>query len=272
MSEIIPSSIKPKILRPDKNLGQNFLIDPAICSKIAFAGGDIKDKVIIEIGPGPGGLTCAILEQNPSKLIVIEKDARFLPNLTDFQKYYSNLQVIIDDAMKVDLKSVAQSKFTIIANLPYHIGTRLLVDWLEDVSCVEKIVVMLQKEVVSRICAKDNTEDYGKLSILCQMVADVKKAFDVKPGSFFPPPKIHSSVVTLTPKQEQLPLVVRSKVKEIINLAFMQRRKMLKTSVKNISDNILQTLEACNIDASLRAENLSLSDYVNIAEILVKNQ
>ena len=268
MSELTEGFIKPKIIKPNKNLGQNFLIDPSICTKIALAGGSIKDKVVIEIGPGPGALTCAILEQNPKKLIVIEKDERFLDNLMNFQKYYSNLEIIIDDAMKVNLASLTNEKFIIISNLPYHIGTRLLVDWLEDTSQIEKITIMLQKEVVNRICSNDNTEDYGKLSILCQIVSKVTKIFDVKPGSFFPPPKIYSSIVILSPKENQLPIIVRNKVKDIINLAFMQRRKMLKSSLKNLSVDILQILETCNLKASDRAENLSVADYVKLAEHL----
>lgn len=269
MSEIIETSIKPKILKPNKNLGQNFLIDPSICTKIALAGGDIKDKIIIEVGPGPGALTCAILEQQPKKLIVIEKDKRFADNLISFQKYYNNLEIIIDDAMKVKLESLTPEKFTVISNLPYHIGTRLLVDWLDKTNQIEKIVVMLQKEVVNRICAKNATKDYGKLSILCQMITHPRKIFDVKPGSFFPPPKIHSSVVVLTPKESLISLATHNKVKEIINLAFMQRRKMLKSSLKNISNDIVKILASMNIKASDRAENLSVTDYIQLAEKLL---
>ena len=257
------------IPKADKNLGQNFLLDPAICAKIASVANNIKDKTVIEVGPGPAKLTKAILDLNPKKLIVIEKDARFLPFLESLAQDHSNLEIILADATKVDLLSLQRTqdeKIKIIANLPYNIGTRLLIDWLDHAKIIDELILMLQKEVVTRICANSCNYEYGRLAVLVQCIANAKKIFDVKPGSFVPAPKVHSSIVHITPKNDDaLPSTQLYKaIKHVTHVAFTQRRKMLKSSLKSLP-NIEQIFKNLSINSNLRAENLTVQDYINLA-------
>ena len=259
-----------QIPKPDKNLGQNFLLDPAICSKIVSVADDIKDKIVLEVGPGPAKLTQAILSAQPKKLIVIEKDERFLPHLEYLAQNHSNLEIILGDASKIDLRGLTRDKdkkITIISNLPYNIGTRLLVDWLDHADIIDELILMLQKEVVTRICAASDNKQYGRLAVLVQCIANAKKMFDVKPGSFIPSPKVYSSIVHVKPKTpEQLPDVALYKaIKVVTHFAFSQRRKMLKSSLKLLTPDIEQILKNLAIDSSFRAENLKVQDYVNLA-------
>ncbi len=165
-----------------KKLGQNFIFDSSLCDKIALSvQGGVEGRHVLEIGPGPGGLTRSILALNPAKLTVIEKDSRCISLLQDIQKIYPNLEIISDDALKVDISNITDGRITIISNLPYNVGTVLLFQWLEHLERIESMTLMLQKEVVERICAKPSTKAYGKLSVMCQICADVRKEFDVSP-------------------------------------------------------------------------------------------
>lgn len=275
----IASHAKSHDLCPNRKLGQNFIFDLSLCEKIVKAAGEIKNKTILEIGPGPGGLTRAILSFAPATLIVIEKDRRCIALLEEIKAYYPNLQLFNLDAMNLRLSSFNEPKITIIANLPYNIGTELLFNWLDEIEYVESMTLMLQKEVVDRICAAPGTKEYGKLSIMCQLYADVYKAFDVSKEAFFPPPKVTSSIVNIKPRTER-PSQQRIKlVSQITHLAFSQRRKMLKSSLSkicNLSQKFLKSgespgeflekiLNSCNINPSLRAENLTKENYLSIA-------
>jgi 16S rRNA (adenine1518-N6/adenine1519-N6)-dimethyltransferase len=258
--------MESSLIKPNKNLGQNFLKDPNILSKIVSCAHNLQNRTVIEIGPGPCGLTEAILKANPLKLISIEADARFTPLLENLENTHANFAFIIADAMKVNLRDVSNGNFTIIANLPYNVGTRLLVNWLSDIIAIDQMILMLQKEVVMRICAQPKSSDYGRLSILCQSVANVNRVFDVKPGAFFPAPKVCSSVLSLTPKSEQIAPKLLDKIKHITALAFNQRRKMLKSSLSSLSSNLSKDLESLNIKATDRAEDLTVEDYMRLAQ------
>ena len=174
-------------ITPQKRLGQNFIFDSTLCDKIVRSvPHSIEGRHVLEVGPGPAGLTRSILAAKPSKLTVIEKDDRCIALLEDIKKIYLNLEITCGDALKITLPSLSASKVTIISNLPYNIGTELVFRWLEHSEMVDSMTLMLQKEVVERICAKHNSKAYGKLSVMCQIMADVRKEFDVSPAAFYP--------------------------------------------------------------------------------------
>ncbi len=248
-------------ISPQKKLGQNFIFDLSLCDKIVRSIPSINGKHILEIGPGPGGLTRAILAQSPSKLTVIEKDPRCLELLKDIQKLYPNLEIISGDALKVKLSDITKEKICIIANLPYNIGTELVFRWLDSPELVESMTLMLQKEVVDRICAKHDSKAYGKLSVMCQLLTEARKEFDVSPAAFYPPPKVHSAIVTMIPKEPYMDKNLIEKVRGVAHLAFTGRRKMLRSSLKGID------LSGLNIDETARAEDLSPEDYLRIASV-----
>lgn len=257
-------------IEPLKRLGQNFIFDESLCDKIVKTSGLINHDVALEIGPGPAGLTRSILKADPKKLIVIETDARCLPLLNEIQKFYPSLSIKHADALKVKLDDLCASeqvkKLKIIANLPYNIGTVLLTSWLHQVSYIQNMTLMLQKEVVDRIIAKPGTKLYGRLSVICQLVCDVERCFDVSPKAFYPAPKIWSSIVQLKPKEVVIPQSLIAKIENITNIAFSGRRKMIKSSLKSLSPDISDILKELSIDDNLRAENLSPGDYLALAK------
>lgn len=265
----IASHAKQYGLEPNKKLGQNFLFDLSLCEKIAKSSPNLEGHNLLEIGPGPGGLTRAILNFNPKKLVVIEKDKRCIDLLKDIKQHYSNLDIISGDAMNIKLSEIAEldGKVSIISNLPYNVGTELIFKWLDEIEKVASINVMLQKEVVDRICAKVGTKSYGKLSIMTQILSDVEKLFDVQKEAFHPPPKVTSSIVQIVPKKNIPSRDIVEKVRKITHFAFSQRRKTIKKSLAPISDDIVGILQKLDIDPTLRAENLSVEDYVRLAQI-----
>lgn len=271
-------------IRPLKKLGQNFIYDESLCDKIVAESGLTHGDIAIEIGPGPAGLTRSILKKNPGQLIAIEMDQRCRPLLQELQDIYPNFSVIYSDAKKISIKSIVDqynpankhhNRLRIIANLPYNVGTILLMNWLKEIDVICSMTIMLQREVVDRITANTNTSSYGRLSVICQLICDAKKCFDVSPKAFYPPPSIWSSIVHLTPKPEIPHRDLLTKVEYITNMAFSGRRKKIKTSLgKLIQDTkvkhetIEELLDACQIDPNMRAENLSPQDYLKIANLL----
>lgn len=254
-------------ISPQKRLGQNFIFDSSLCEKIVRAAPTKLDgKYVIEIGPGPAGLTRAILASNPKKLIVIEKDKRCIGLLRDIQQIYSNLTIIEGDALEIPISQITNDKVMIISNLPYNIGTELVFRWLENANLIESMTLMLQKEVVERICAKHSTKAYGKLSVMCQVMANVNKEFDVSPKAFYPPPKIYSSIVNIVPFHNLLNKNIIDKVREITHFAFTARRKMLRSSLKFIPEHVFKDL---GIETTVRSENISPILYTKIAKKLV---
>lgn len=255
--------IKKYNLLAKKNLGQNFLTDENLLDKIVNVTQINSCSNVMEIGSGPGGLTYSILKKNPLKLVSVELDSRCFNILKDEFKEYSNFNIINEDALNIDESKYFDGKIKIIANLPYNIGTTLILKWLNNLELFEDFTLLLQKEVVDRIVAKPNTGEYGRLSVIVQTLCDIKKAFDIKPTSFIPQPKVMSSVVHIKPKSAEIRKNVNiKKLEEITFALFNQRRKKIKQPIMNlissgkISKNILDF-----IDLNKRAENLSVDDY-----------
>ncbi|MGX5722145.1 16S rRNA (adenine(1518)-N(6)/adenine(1519)-N(6))-dimethyltransferase RsmA [Shinella zoogloeoides] len=253
-----------------KALGQNFLLDLNLTQKIARTAGPIENHTVIEVGPGPGGLTRAILALGAKRVIAIERDARCLPALAEISEHYpGRLTVIEGDALKTDFEALAPGEpVRIIANLPYNVGTQLLVNWLLPKRWPpfwESLTLMFQREVGLRIVAEENDDHYGRLGVLCGWRTDARMAFDVPPQAFTPPPKVTSSVVHLEPNANPLPCDVAA-LERVTHAAFGQRRKMLRQSVKSLGGEAL--LAKAEIDPQRRAETLSVEEFVRLANAL----
>ena len=253
-----------------KALGQNFLLDLNLTQKIARTAGALEDATVFEVGPGPGGLTRAILALGAKKVIAIERDARCLPALAEIAEHYpGRLEVIEGDALKTDFEALApDGAVKIIANLPYNVGTQLLVNWLLPRSWPpfwQSLTLMFQKEVGQRIVAGPDDNHYGRLGVLCGWRTDAHMAFDVPPQAFTPPPKVTSSVVHLTPKTSPLPCEPE-RLEKVTQAAFGQRRKMLRQSLKSVGGETL--LARAEIDPQRRAETLSVEEFCRIANLL----
>ena len=254
-------------LATKKSLGQNFLLDLNLTGRIARAAGDLTDATVIEVGPGPGGLTRALLMHGAAKVIVIERDARCLPVLEDISQHYpGRLTIIEGDALKTDFAALAGGdKVRIVANLPYNVGTQLLVNWLETdpwPPFFESLTLMFQREVAERIVAMPGDGAYGRLGVLAGWRTEATIQFDVPPQAFWPPPKVTSSIVRLDPRTE--PIAADGKRLSLITQhAFGQRRKMLRQSLKALGGQAL--LDAAGIDGARRAETLSIEEFCRLA-------
>ena len=253
-------------LAAKKSLGQNFLLDLNLTGKIARAAGELTRHTIVEVGPGPGGLTRALLLHGARKIVAIERDERCLGALAEISGHYpGRLEVIPGDALKTDFAALAgDSPVKVVANLPYNIGTELLVGWLtvpQWPPFYESLTLMFQREVAERIVARTGDDFYGRLGILAGWRTEAKIAFDVPPQAFTPPPKVTSSVVHLVPRAEPLPADVR-KLGRVTEAAFGQRRKMLRQSLKSIGGERL--LGEAGIDGTRRAETLSIEEFVRL--------
>lgn len=262
-----------------KALGQHFLFDPDILRRTALAVGPVEGRTVIEVGPGPGGLTRAILDAGAAKLIAIETDKRFAEALLNWPEVEtSRLQVIQKDARKVrwaKLVSAESAPAMMIANLPYNVGTPLLIDWLKAGSWRGEMALMFQKEVAERIVAAPRTKTYGRLAVLAQAVCDCHIAFTLPPGAFRPPPKVDSAVVVLTPLSGEERFPHLDLLESITGAAFGQRRKMLRAALKPFAKKrgmkAADWLESCEIDSTARAETLSQSDFRRLAASLAKS-
>ncbi len=262
--------IKQYNLLPKKNLGQNFLLDQNITDKIAKSSCMKAGEEILEIGPGPGGLTRSILALNPKKLTIIEQDSRCIKILEELKILYPQLVIINEDALKVREQDLVAANTRIIANLPYNIGTVLLFKWLDDSHYWSSLTLMLQKEVVERIVAKPCTKDYGRLSVIAQTLCDVEWHFDLKPEAFFPPPKVTSSVITMKPIASIPRKRVIQAVQHVCKLVFNQRRKMLRSTLKQVHPDITDLILNTNIDLTQRPEELTVNTFLQIAENYLK--
>lgn len=254
-----------------KSLGQNFLFDLNLTQKIARTAGPLDGVTVIEVGPGPGGLTRAILSLGAKKVIAVERDSRCLPALAEIEAHYpGRLEVIEGDALKTDFEALvpAGEPVRIIANLPYNVGTQLLVNWLLPKQWPPfwlSMTLMFQKEVGQRIVAEEGDNHYGRLGVLAGWRTVSEMAFDVPPQAFSPPPKVTSTVVHLLPKDKPLPCDV-AKLEKVTEAAFGQRRKMLRQSVKSLGGETL--LERAGIAPTRRAETLSVEEFVTLANCL----
>lgn len=257
-------------LRARKSLGQNFLLDLNLTGKIARTAGDLSPCTVLEIGPGPGGLTRALLAHGAQRVVAVERDERCLPALAEIEAHYpGRLTVIPGDALAVDLKAAAgDGPVKIVANLPYNIGTELLIRWLTLPGWPPyylSMTLMFQREVAERIVAKPASDAYGRLGVLTGWRAEARIAFDVPPQAFTPPPKVTSSVVHIIPRTEPLPVDVRL-LGRVTEAAFGQRRKMLRQSLKSLGGEVL--LARTGIDGTRRAETLTIAEFVALTQAL----
>jgi 16S rRNA (adenine1518-N6/adenine1519-N6)-dimethyltransferase len=262
--------IRQHALSARKSLGQNFLLDLNLTARIARAAGNLEDATVIEVGPGPGGLTRALLALGARRVIAVERDERALPVLQEISKRYpGRLEIVCADAQHFDPRPLLGGvKAKIVANLPYNIGTELLVRWLTVADWPpfwSSLTLMFQREVAQRIVAKPASEAYGRLGVLAGWRTEARIAFDVPPQAFTPPPKVTSSVVHLTPQTAPLPADVR-KIGRVTEAAFGQRRKMLRQSLKGLGGERL--LEAVGIDATRRAETLDIVEFAALANAI----
>lgn len=258
-------------LRARKSLGQNFLLDLNITSKVARGAGDLTGATVIEVGPGPGGLTRALLLNGAKQVIAIERDERCLAALEEVSAHYpGRLSVISGDALTTDFAALAQGSedVRIVANLPYNIGTELLVRWLSAEPWPPywtSLTLMFQKEVAQRIVATPDDDAYGRLAVLAGWRSHADILFDLPPQAFTPPPKVTSAVVHLVPREKPLP-VDGVKLSKVTEFAFGQRRKMLRQSLKPLGGEKL--LDEVGIEPTRRAETLSVAEFVRIAQAL----
>lgn len=250
-------------LRANKVFGQNYLFDLNLTAKITRYAGDLSGHTVLEIGPGPGGLTRALLTETNANIIAIEKDTRFIEALQPLvDASEGRLRVIEGDALETDLLQLAPAPRSVIANLPYNIGTELLVRWLQNAPQFNQFILMFQKEVVDRLTAKTGSKAYGRLSVLAQSMCHVDRVMIVPASAFTPPPKVTSAVVRLRPKPDA-GTVNLAALEKITQAAFGQRRKMLRQSLKAY----LPQLEQLGIPSDARAEDVSVENFIKLAEL-----
>jgi 16S rRNA (adenine1518-N6/adenine1519-N6)-dimethyltransferase len=258
-------------LSAKKQLGQNFLFDLNLTARIARAAGPLEGVTVIEVGPGPGGLTRALLAAGARKVIAIERDERALPALAEIADAYpGRLDVISGDAMTTDYAALADGPTRIVANLPYNIGTELLVGWLTGETWppfFQSLTLMFQREVAERIVAKPGADAYGRLGVLCGWRTDARIAFNVGRENFTPPPKVTSAVVHLEPKPVADGVRVRD-LENVTRAAFGQRRKMVRQSLKSTGAPVERLLEAAALKGDERAETLPVEAFLAMAKVL----
>jgi len=255
------------VIKAKKSLGQNFIVDQDIINKIINSV-EIKNKSILEIGPGTGNLTKNILMKKPKKLIVIEKDNELASSLK--KDIAGDVRIINDDVLKIDENNLDIDVLTVFVNLPYNVSTEILCNWILNIKnknfWFDNLVLMFQKEVADRIIAKFNTKNYGRLSILSNWKLEIEKICEVKPSSFFPKPKIDSSVLLLKPKHDFFPLTNPKSLEKLTRTFFMYRRKMLKKSYNLLFNGDHDIAKKLNIDLSLRPQNLNFEIYYKLSE------
>jgi len=264
--------IRQHALSARKSLGQNFLLDLNLTARIARAAGPLEDSTIVEIGPGPGGLTRALLALGAAHVIAVEHDARAIPALEAIaQRYPGRLEIVCADAQSFDPRPyLGSSRAKIVANLPYNIATALLIDWLSIEPWppwYDMMVLMFQREVAERIVARENEEAYGRLGVLANWRAETKILFDISPAAFVPQPRVTSSLVRLVPRPAPEPCD-RRMLEQVAAAAFGQRRKMLRQSLKSLSVDPARLAAAASVDPTRRAETIPVSGFVAMAREL----
>jgi len=253
-------------IKPKKSLGQNFLIDRSVLEQIVDTV-KITNKEVLEIGPGSGNLTTFILKKNPKKLFVIEKDDDLALLLED--KFTNEITIINDDVLKISEDKITTEKLIVFGNLPYNISTEILSKWIVNLNkkfWFESLVLMFQKEVADRIIAESNTSKYGRLSILSNWKLNIKKIIDIKPESFSPRPKIDSTLLLFTPRNNFFKLKDAKNLEMLTRVFFSQRRKMLKKPFNQIFKNSKKISEKFNIDLNLRPQNLKPEMYFKLVK------
>ncbi|RAI57953.1 16S rRNA (adenine(1518)-N(6)/adenine(1519)-N(6))-dimethyltransferase [Roseicella frigidaeris] len=255
-----------------KSLGQHFLLDEALCRRIAALAGDLAGRQVLEVGPGPGGLTRALLASPAAAVTAVELDRRAVAALAELEAAHpGRLRVIEADALAIDLVGLLPAPRKIIANLPYNVATPLLVGWLRGAAALEGMALMFQQEVAERICAAPDTEAYGRLAVLAQWRCRCDLLLRLPPGAFSPPPKVWSAVVGFVPHAEDPgPALFRS-MERLTAAAFGQRRKMLRGALKSLGD-AEGLLAAAGIEGQRRAETLGIAEFDRLARALLARQ
>jgi 16S rRNA (adenine1518-N6/adenine1519-N6)-dimethyltransferase len=254
--------------RAKKSLGQNFILSDRTAKRIVDLAGDLKKFNVIEIGPGYGALTKEILKRNPKFLLAIEKDTNMIKQHHKLSSLYKErYKIITGDALCVTETEFVSGPIKIIASLPYNISVALFLKWLENIQIFTDLTLVFQKEVANRIAAQPYSKDYGYLSIISQLLCDIKINFDLAPEEFFPKPKVYSSVITVSPLSVQRFKVDLIALKTLTHIIFAQRRKMIRTSLKNIIDNKRNIFKDANLTGNERPENLTIEQFCLLAEL-----
>ena len=253
-------------LRADKRLGQHFLLDPQLLARIARAAGDLRGRTVLEVGPGPGGLTRALLAAGAARVIAIERDRRCVAALSELAEAApGRLDVIEADALQVDVAGLGTDHLIAAANLPYNIGTPLLLKWLDRIALFDGLTLMFQREVAERLAATPDSGPYGRLSVIVQWSCEVRIVMHLPGGAFVPPPQVASSLVQLTPRPQPLAPADKRALERVLAAAFGQRRKMLRVSLKSLSVNPADLLAAAQLPATARAEEIDVVGFCRLA-------
>jgi 16S rRNA (adenine1518-N6/adenine1519-N6)-dimethyltransferase len=252
-------------IKVKKSLGQNFLTDKNIIKSIVDIGNITNNDTILEVGPGTGNLTEFIFKKNPKQIYAIEKDY----NLVNFlnEKFEGKIEIINEDILNFKINNISNEKFIIYGNLPYNISTQILTQWIVDqqqFSSIKKLILMFQKEVANRIIAKINSKNYGRLSIISNWKLNIKKEFDINPKSFFPKPKVDSTLLSFVPRKDFFHIKKPANLEKITRIFFNQRRKMIKNPLRQIFKDPDQIAEKLKLNINLRPQNLSPKNYFDI--------
>ena len=252
-------------IKVKKSLGQNFLTDKNVIKSIVDIGIIEDNDVILEVGPGTGNLTEFIFKKNPKQIYAIEKDY----NLVNFlnEKFEGKIEIINEDILNFKINNISDEKFIIYGNLPYNISTQILTQWIVDhkqFASIKKLILMFQKEVANRIIAKINSKNYGRLSIISNWKLNIKKEFDINPKSFFPKPKVDSTLLSFVPRKDFFHIKKPANLEKITRIFFNQRRKMIKNPLRQIFKDPDQIAEKLKLNINLRPQNLSPKNYFDI--------
>lgn len=249
-----------------KGLGQHFLLDLNVTRKIVRGAGDLGGRDVLEVGPGPGGLTRALLESPADRVVAVERDARCIAALADVvDAAGGRLELVEGDALQADVCALVRPGAAIVANLPYNVGTPLLFQWLDLPEHLSAMVLMFQLEVAERIVAKPGSKHFGRLAVMANWRWNASKLFDLPARAFTPPPKVASAVVLLTPRPQPLAEADDDALSRVVASAFNQRRKMLRQSLKGLGVDAAALLEAAGIDPTRRAETLTIEEFCALA-------
>ncbi len=255
------------MIKAKKSLGQNFLIDEKILKKITDII-NIKDKTVLEVGPGTGNLTSFILRKNPKKFFVVERDYRLILGLQS--KFQNQIQIINEDILNINEKGLSRDKLIVFGNLPFNISTEILCKWIINLDnntfWFENLILMFQKEVAERIIANENTSNYGRLAILAKWKLDIKKICDIKPSSFSPRPKIDSSLLFFSPKKNFFKVNKPKSIEIVTRFFFNQRRKMIKKPFNQLFNGNIEIQEKLKLNLQLRPQNLDSNTYYKLAK------
>lgn len=269
----LKSTIETFGIRTKKSLGQHFLLDGNITDRIVRAAGNLSKHTVIEVGPGPGGLTRSIIAAKPKEIYVLEKDERCMPALSQLIPYANcPMHISEGDAMHMQLDDFGQAPRALLSNLPYNVGTQLLINWLKAIyhnpQCLDRMVLMFQKEVALRIVAPEGTRAFGRLAVLANWLCETRLVMQVPAGAFNPPPKVDSAVVQLIPYEKPTSPAKLECLEKVVAAAFQQRRKMLRSSLKPLGGEFLQEAHRSGVDLSLRAEDLDIDEFTLLARLL----